>query len=289
MRIKILLSVLAVSAILLSACAGPSTPTAEIEVVSLDIAPPEVISGEMVSITAEVRNAGTSQGTYTAVLTVDGVDVETKGVIVASEATANVTFSLVKDKTGSYQVGVGGLLATLTIKEKPVAKEVELKYDNGTVDKPRFAGPDGGYLVHFSPPSVPFAVKKVKIYGVLFGTSGEESDFEVQIWDKNHKALWSENYSFALFPIGSLEQGEWGEWRKTIDWVELEVSDVKVTDEFYVHVWTDDSARFPVHWGIGVGYTSGVNEYCEQTKGYEIVQRPADSIWMIRVVGTGIE
>ena len=290
--------------ILLGACAAPSTPPvpsetptptptpapAEIEVVSLNVVPPEVIAGETVSITAEVRNTGVSQGTYTAVLTVDGIEAEIKEIMVAAGATEKVTFSLVKDKTGSYQVDVGGLFSTLTVKEKPVAKEVEIKYDNGTLDKPRFAGPNGGYLVYFSPPSVPFAVKKVKIYGVLFGTGWEESDFEVQIWDKNRKALWSEHYLFTLFPAAGVEHGEWGEWRQKIGWVELEVPDVKVADEFYLHVWTGDSVRFPKPWGIGVGFdTSGVNEHCERTKGYEIVQTPADSIWMIRVVGTGIE
>jgi len=290
MKLRKLLLILAIGVILLGACSTSPPQLSEIEVVSLDIVPPEVIAGETVSITAEVRNAGTSQGTYTAVLTVDGVEAETKEIAVAAGAAETITFSLVKDQAGSYEVGIGGLFSTLTVKEKPVLKEVELKYDNGMVDKTRLAGPDGGYLVHFLPPSIPFAVKKVKIYGVLFGTGWEESDFEVQVWDKNRKALWSGNYPFTLFPTAGIRYGEWGLWRNKIGWVELEVPDVKVTDEFYLHVWTDDSVRFPQPWGIGVGFdTSGVNEHCEQTKGHEIVQTPADSIWMIRVVGTGIE
>ena len=122
MGTKILLSVLTSGVILLSACVVSCTQSREIEVVSLDVMPPEVLAGETVSITAEVRNTGTSQITYTAILTIDGAEAETKEVMVASGATEKVTFSLVKDKTGSYQVGVGGLFSTLTVKEKPEGK-----------------------------------------------------------------------------------------------------------------------------------------------------------------------
>ena len=58
----------------------PLPPPADFEVISLDIKPPEVTTGETVSITAEVKNTGDGEGTYTAVLTVDGVKFETKDV-----------------------------------------------------------------------------------------------------------------------------------------------------------------------------------------------------------------
>ena len=119
MGTKILLSVLTIGVILLGACAVPSTQSPEIGVVSLDVMPPEVLAGETVSITAEVRNTRINQTTYTAILTIDGVEAETKEVMVASGATEKVTFSMVKDKPGSYQVGVGELFSTLTVKEKP--------------------------------------------------------------------------------------------------------------------------------------------------------------------------
>jgi len=90
-------------------------------VVSLDITPPEVTAGETVAITAVVENIGGSEGTYTAVLTVDGATVETKEVALAAGTSKTVSFSLVKDKPGTYQVGIGGLTSSLkVIEEKPL-------------------------------------------------------------------------------------------------------------------------------------------------------------------------
>ncbi len=107
-------------------CAKP-TP-AQFEVVSLNIIPPEVVAGETATATAQVRNIGGSEGVYTAILTVDKVEIETKNVAVAPGATEIVTFSLARAKAGTYQVAVGGLTSSLAVEQKLVAKEVELKY-----------------------------------------------------------------------------------------------------------------------------------------------------------------
>jgi CARDB. len=80
--------------------------------------PPEVVAGETVNVTAKVTNTGTSEGTYTATLTIDGVEAERKDITMAAGATGIVTFSLVKDSPGTYQVAVGGLSSSFTVKEK---------------------------------------------------------------------------------------------------------------------------------------------------------------------------
>jgi hypothetical protein len=92
------------------------TPTpAEFEVISLDVEPSEIIASETVTITAVVENTGGSEGTYTAILTVDGAAVETKDVVITPNSSETVTFTLVKDKLGTYEIGVGGLNASLTV------------------------------------------------------------------------------------------------------------------------------------------------------------------------------
>jgi len=109
---KYLFAGLVLTALVLpSACAEPAPPPspAEFEVSLLDIKPPEAIAGETVSITAEVKNTGESEGSYTAVLSVDGATVETKEVTLAPGATEKVSFAFAKDAAGSYTIEVGGL------------------------------------------------------------------------------------------------------------------------------------------------------------------------------------
>lgn len=113
MKKVFLIAVLVTMLIIPLGCKAP----AKFEVTSLDVTPPEVTVrvGETANIVAEVTNTGASEGTYTAVLIADGAEVERKDVTVAAGATETVTFSLVKDTPGTYQIAVGGLSSTLTV------------------------------------------------------------------------------------------------------------------------------------------------------------------------------
>ncbi len=93
----------------------PLPPSADFEVISLDIKPPEVTTGETVSITAEVKNTGDGEGTYTAVLTVDGVKFETKDVTLAVGAKERVIFTVKIDVPGTYDIELAGLSGTLEV------------------------------------------------------------------------------------------------------------------------------------------------------------------------------
>lgn len=129
--------------LVLGACA-PAPAPAEFEVVSLDIAPPEVTAGETVSITAEVENIGGSEGSYATVLTVDGVSIETKEVAIAPGESETITFSLVKDAAGTYEIGIGGLSSSLMVKPAPVYIEVELDVDSINPEGVKFVAPGSG-------------------------------------------------------------------------------------------------------------------------------------------------
>jgi len=116
----------------------PPAPTplpAEFEVISLDIEQSEVTTGETVNITAEVKNTGGSEGTYTAVLTVDGVKFETKDVTLAAGAKETVTFLVTKNTPGTYDIALAGLSGTLEVLRPAPAiptTTVEINTANGT-------------------------------------------------------------------------------------------------------------------------------------------------------------
>lgn len=269
------------------ACKAP----AEFEVVSLEIVPPEVTAKETVSVIAEVRNTGGSEGVYTGILTVDGADVEAKEVTIAPGASETVTFSLVKDTPGTYQVGIGGQTSSLTVKQKLVAKEFELKYDDGTARDSISADIPwlGGHIVDFLPPGTPFTIKKVRIAGMLSSRASniKGKTFDVEIWDKGQKVLYSATYPYTKFTVDAAT------------WVEFEVPDIEVTDKFYAHIYTD--SPWP---GLHIGADdSVVNEHSDTTirtaegVAHILVEWPYYSYgnwfedkskvnWMIRVVGT---
>jgi hypothetical protein len=271
---------------------GACPKLAAFEVTSLDITPSEATTGETVSITAEVSNIGGSEGTYTAVLSVDGATAETKEVMLAPSASETVTFSLVKDTPGTYQVGIGELTSTLIVQEKLVVKEVELKYDDGTArDSISTISPQwGGHIVDFSPPATPFTIKKVQIAGLLssYATGLEGKTFDVEILDKDLKVLHSATYPYTKFSFSP-----------ATTWVEFEVPDIEVTDKFYAHIYTD--SPYP---GLHIGADdSVVNEHsaCTTRTAEGVITilagwpyydgdlwftDPSKVNWMIRVIGT---
>ena len=158
----------------------------------------------------------------------------------------------------------------------PTPKEVELSYDDGQPDNYHAIGrtPGTGHLVHFSPPTTPFTITKVKIYGKLYGTGYENLTFVVQIQDRELKEMHRESYPHTRFtPTGG--------------WCELDIPKIKAEGDFYIHVFTHS----PREGGVNIGYDSSVkNEHSEMTRDWKIEwwsQLPKETVnWMIRVIGT---
>jgi len=276
---------LAVVLILPLACKAPAAP-AQFEVTSFNISPPEITAGETASITAQVKNTGGSQGVYSATLTVDGAEVEKKDITVAPGATETVTFSLARPKAGTYQAAVGGRSASLTVKPKLVAKEVELKYDDGNADG--FSSVGGGYLVDFPTPTIPFTIRKIRLFGSLRGFS--QGSFEVEIWDKNRRLLHKEVYPDTKFRLD------------TAIWVDVEMPNIEVSDKFYVHVWKGPSLIGGMHLGVDESVknehstvtvrTTGITKEVESWKQDYFCpcwfKDKSKANWMIRVVGRSV-
>jgi predicted secreted hydrolase len=98
------------------ACGREEAAPAEFELSNLAISPTEVEIGQTVTVTVDVENVGDVVGTKTLTLKVDGVEVETKDVVVEGGKTETVSFTLVPDAEGTYSIEIDGLSGSLTVK-----------------------------------------------------------------------------------------------------------------------------------------------------------------------------
>jgi hypothetical protein len=129
---------------------------------------------------------------------------------------------------------------------KPAAAaDVELKYDNNSlkeylpVSTPSFTG----YLVVFSPSTVKYTVKKIRINGMVAAWGKyEDKAIEIQIWDKDRKVAYQTSYPDTKFPINPYDSKT--TFHPENAWVDVDVPDVVMTGLFFVHVHSDDG-----RWG----------------------------------------
>jgi len=111
-----------------------STPkTAKFEVSSLAVTPSEVVSGEIVKVSADVTNIEEVEGTHEVVLTIDNKTVDTEEVSVAGGQTEKVSFYYITESPGLRHVELNGLNEILTVL-KPAQFEVKsLSIEPGVV------------------------------------------------------------------------------------------------------------------------------------------------------------
>lgn len=98
----------------LQACQEPSKG---LEVLSLEITPREVLTGEKANIKAEVRNDSDKMGKYDIPLMVNGIADNRKYVTLAPGGTEKIEFSLRRDQAGVYAVRIGEQNSTLEVRE----------------------------------------------------------------------------------------------------------------------------------------------------------------------------
>jgi hypothetical protein len=95
------------------------------EVLSLDITPPKITTGEKATIEVEIRNSNAKMDTYNVPLMVNGVADDRKSVTLAPGTTELITFVLTRSHAGSYRISVGNKESTLVV-EKPLPPDFRL-------------------------------------------------------------------------------------------------------------------------------------------------------------------
>jgi hypothetical protein len=86
---------------------------------SLDILPTSAVAGETVTISTVVTNVGGSDGFYTAVLQINGIKEGEQSFTLTAGASRTVSFDIVKENVGTYDVDLNGLSGSFTITAIP--------------------------------------------------------------------------------------------------------------------------------------------------------------------------
>jgi hypothetical protein len=282
--------------LLLYACSAPQPMLpASFSVKSLTVSPQKVVAGTEVTVTAEVANTGGLPGNFDEPLMVNGKQAATKVTTIQPGSSKMLIYTITQNKTGKYTVQLEDVSANLVVTGM-VERDIELKYDNDKSEDALWAGNNGGFLVRFDPPSKPFAVRRVRICGGLYGTAWEGKNFELFILDGDMKSVVSDQqYAIAKFPVkGAFPY-------QPPAWVDFDVPQVSFSNKFYVYLYTSMSK----HHGIQVGVDdSAENEHSSLAQGkppYIAIVEPTTQYpaaiwysditklnWMIRVVGTAL-
>lgn len=90
---------------------------AQLQVKSLAVTPPVVLPEREATVTAEVTNVGEVEGDFLVSMLVDGVEADNRPLLLKPGAIESVSFSVVKDTPGTYQISIGNLSTRMTVPE----------------------------------------------------------------------------------------------------------------------------------------------------------------------------
>jgi hypothetical protein len=248
---------LAAAAMIVPAGCQPARPPAQFDVSPLSFKPAQATTGETVSVSAEVSNNGGTEGTYRATLSIEGTSMQTKDIDLEPGTSQAVNFQFFRDKPGTYDIAIGNASTRYTVGPKLMPQEAEVKNDNGIVtDYLAVVKPFTGYLVGFTAPQGEFTISAVRIDGLIYGGHGFQiKDLELQILDKDKKVLFRQTYPGNQFPVLTFLTSNYAVQG---NWVDLDVPDIKVQGNFYVHIYTGTNE--------GQGFRMGVSDNLGNTQ-----------------------
>lgn len=143
-----------------------------------------------------------------------------------------------------------------------------------------------GYIVRFLLINTPFTINKIDIVGANYGTGYEGNKFIVAIWDKTQTTMYTAEYPLTKFAVD----------QPTL--VEIDIPDVVVNDEFYVHVYAGTGRNEGLHIGADDSVSNEHSDVTIQANGkykisddwpypaYKWIGDKSRVNWLIAVTGT---
>jgi len=203
---------------------------AEFQVDPLTVAPAEPMAGDSVTVMTAVTNTGDIGGTYTAILTVEGEEIDRKDISVEPHKSTAVHFQIAEVITGNYELTIGDSSTVMTVYEWA---SYTIQYDTGIV-RADFGGiyvrGEYGHMTQFTPPTRPFKIQKVRFCCWANPKDKHEADtrkFTVRIWNKHgSELLWEQDFPWSSINL------------HMYSWTEIEVPDIRVHNDFNIEVVT---------------------------------------------------
>lgn len=143
----------------------------------------------------------------------------------------------------------------------------EISYDDGSAEHDFTIDLfDIGHAVLFTPPTKPWTLDKVRVYG-LCNVTLSSVVFALEIWDNDSNLLYKlTDYSIAYF-------------NTTSEWTEIDIPDINITSDFYVCIFERGSLYV------------GADTDNPAMRSYVVIRNPKGMVkeegfnWMIRAVG----
>lgn len=120
MRLNKLLISLSLIAMILLIGISIGCNTARIAIADLKITPDKIATGQSATIEASVSNTGKSAGKYTAVLKINGSQVNSQDVLLAAGEKKTISFNYSASTPGQCQIDLNGLSGALSVVNPPV-------------------------------------------------------------------------------------------------------------------------------------------------------------------------
>lgn len=136
--------------------------TGKLQVKSVVVEPKLILSGQTAKVEAVVENAGEAKGTFRVTLKVNGMGIDGRLIDIAAAATDKVSFTVVRDIPGSYDISVEGVNATLTVAEAESYQNEEYLYS--------ISYPKGWTLDESTPERVSISIAGQAALGVTINT-----------------------------------------------------------------------------------------------------------------------
>lgn len=188
-----------------------------------------------------------------------------------------------------YRLVVGVLVAFFLLASSVNAAETtELARDSGNLSDFMNLPSGMGYGILFTPPSASWPIRRVRIFGLLFGRviEGPGQDLTIETWTMNGTAMHSSTHSYKKFKTAP-------------DWIDFNIDGPIVSENFRVVVYAPGQ---PNVGGIRIGYSLNPPSYSDTIVGRRIItdwkelggfsqstlsNRPRMN-WMIRVCSTSV-
>jgi hypothetical protein len=191
---------------------------------ALSVSPVIIMEKDTITVSTVISNVGDEPGVYSAVFTVNGVEKARESISIDAEESKEVSFQLAGQESGEYELAIGESHTSITVYSW---NPCEIRYDEGVIRNELYyyyIG-DDSHVIMFTPETSAFNIRQVRLCGVVIVDNLnelKERTFTVKIWDGHmNTLLWSEDFPWQLF-------------KGSLGWIDIDVPDVRVNDDFIV-------------------------------------------------------